>query len=61
MVIIAALIGTQDLGQELQKTLAGADLGKNFVLGMNVSLMVLTFDMSIINWASKRKNSLGLS
>jgi glycine betaine/proline transport system permease protein len=55
MVIIAALIGTQDLGQELQKTLAGADLGKNFVLGMSVSLMVLTFDLSIIYWASTAK------
>ncbi|MEY8099939.1 ABC transporter permease subunit, partial [Falsihalocynthiibacter sp. S25ZX9] len=31
MVIIAAFIGTQDLGQELQRTLAGTDLGKNFV------------------------------
>ena len=61
MVIIAAFIGTQDLGQELQKTLAGADLGKNFVLGMNVSLMALTFDLIIMSWATKRKNSLGLS
>ena len=33
MVIIAAFIGTQDLGQELQRTLAGTDMGKNFVLG----------------------------
>ncbi|NQZ74288.1 MAG: ABC transporter permease subunit, partial [Dinoroseobacter sp.] len=41
MVIIAAFIGTQDLGQELQKTLAGTDLGKNFVLGFCVALMAL--------------------
>ena len=60
MVIIAAFIGTQDLGQELQKTLAGTDLGKNFVLGMNVSLMALTFDLAIISWANKRKKALGL-
>ncbi len=60
MVIIAAFIGTQDLGQELQRTLAGTDLGKNFVLGMNVSLMALTFDMAIMSWASKRKRALGL-
>ena len=61
MVIIAAFIGTQDLGQELQRTLAGTDLGKNIVLGMNVSLMALTFDLAILAWAEKRKKALGLS
>ncbi len=61
MVIIAAFIGTQDLGQELQRTLAGTDLGKNFVLGMNVALMALTFDLAILNWANRRKAALGLA
>ncbi len=61
MVIIAAFIGTQDLGQELQRTLAGTDLGKNIVLGLNVSLMALTFDLAILAWAEKRKAALGLS
>lgn len=60
MVIIAAFIGTQDLGQELQRTLAGTDLGKNFVLGINVSLMALTFDTIITRWAQDRKEALGL-
>jgi glycine betaine/proline transport system permease protein len=61
MVIIAAFIGTQDLGQELQRTLAGTDLGKNFVLGICVSLMALTFDMTLLKWAEDRKKALGLS
>lgn len=61
MVIIAAFIGTQDLGQELQRTLAGTDLGKNIVLGMNVALMALTFDLTIMAWAEKRKAALGLN
>ncbi len=60
MVIIAAFIGTQDLGQELQRTLAGTDLGKNIVLGMNVALMALTFDLAILAWAERRKQALGL-
>ena len=60
MVIIAAFIGTQDLGQELQRTLAGTDLGKNFVLGICVSLMALTFDLTILKWSSDRKRLLGL-
>ena len=61
MVIIAAFIGTQDLGQELQRTLAGTDMGKNFVLGICVSLMALTFDMTLLKWAEDRKKDLGLS
>lgn len=60
MVIIAAFIGTQDLGQELQRTLAGTDLGKNFVLGICVSLMALTFDLTIMKWAADKKWALGL-
>lgn len=60
MVIIAAFIGTQDLGQELQKTLAGNELGKNFVLGINVSLMALAFGHIITRWAADRKAKLGL-
>lgn len=60
MVIIAAFIGTQDLGQELQRTLAGTDLGKNFVLGICVSLMALTFDFTIMKWAADKKRMLGL-
>ena len=61
MVIIAAFIGTQDLGQELQRTLAGTDLGKNFVLGLCVSLMALTFDLVLMKWAADRKARLGLA
>ena len=60
MVIIAAFIGTQDLGQELQKTLAGTELGKNFVLGICVSLMALSFDLVIMSWTERRKRALGL-
>ena len=60
MVIIAAFIGTQDLGQELQRTLAGTDLGKNIVLGLDVALMALAFDGIIIRWAERRNAVLGL-
>ncbi|MEZ5931728.1 MAG: ABC transporter permease subunit [Alphaproteobacteria bacterium] len=61
MVIIAAFIGTQDLGQELQKTLAGNELGKNFVLGACVSLMALAFGHLILGWADRQKRALGLA
>ncbi len=61
MTMIAAYIGTVDLGQELQRTLAGTDLGKNFVLGLNVAFMALTFDLVINKWASDKKKILGLN
>ena len=60
MTMIAAYIGTIDLGQELQRTLAGTDLGKNFVLGLNVAFMALTFDLVINKWAGDKKKVLGL-
>jgi len=60
MVIIAAFIGTRDLGQEMQRTLAGTDLGKNFTLGFSVVFMALTFDIAINAWAARRRKALGL-
>jgi ABC-type proline/glycine betaine transport system permease subunit len=60
MTMIAAFIGTIDLGQELQRTLAGTDLGRNFVLGICVALMALSFDLVILKWASDKKKILGL-
>jgi len=42
-------------------SVAGTNLGKNFVLGINVSLMALTFDLTIMSWAAKRKKALGLA
>ncbi|KNG93518.1 ABC transporter permease [Pseudaestuariivita atlantica] len=61
MVIIAAFIGTRDIGQELQRTLAGTHLGKNFVLGFSVVFMALTFDIAINAWAERRRRALGLA
>ena len=60
MVIIAAFIGTRDLGQEMQRTLAGTNLGTNFTLGFSVVFMALTFDTAINAWASRRRKILGL-
>ena len=61
MVIIAAFIGTRDLGQEMQRTLAGTNLGTNFTLGFSVVLMALSFDIAINAWAERRRKALGLA
>ncbi len=60
MVIIAAFIGTRDLGQEMQRTMAGTELGKNFTLGFSVVLMALAFDVAINSWAERKRKLLGL-
>ena len=59
--LIAEFIGTRDLGQEMRKTMAGTELGWNFVLGFSVVFMALTFDIAINAWAEKRRKLLGLA
>ncbi|WP_395541154.1 ABC transporter permease [Neotabrizicola sp. sgz301269] len=44
MVIIAAFIGTQDLGQEMQRALSSTDVGKGLVLGLAVAFIGLLAD-----------------
>lgn len=57
MVIIAAFIGTQDLGQEMQRALSSADVGKGLVLGLAVASIGLMVDHLIEKWASSAKRA----
>ena len=62
MVIIGAMIGTEDLGQYILKALS--DLkggGKGLILGLCVAFIGLAVDNLIRTWAEKRKTLLGLS
>ncbi len=61
MVIIAAFIGTQDLGQEMQRALSSTDVGKGMTLGLCVAFMGLMIDHLVMTWASARKAALGLA
>lgn len=61
MVIIAAFIGTQDLGQEMQRALSSLDVGKGLVLGLCVAFMGLTVDHLITRWGAGRSRLLGIS
>lgn len=54
MVIIAAFIGTQDLGQEMQRALSSTDVGKGLVLGLAVAFMGLLADHLLLRWARGR-------
>ena len=61
MVILGALIGTEDLGQIIMGALSkkgGAGIG--FTLGIFVSFMCLAVDNLIRTWANERKKLLGI-
>jgi glycine betaine/proline transport system permease protein len=60
MVIIAAFIGTKDLGQEIFRALTFADAGKGLVVGLCVAFMGLAVDRLVTEWAQQRKKQLGL-
>lgn len=55
MVIIAAFIGTQDLGQEMQRALSSTDVGKGLTLGFAVAFMGLMTDHLITRCSDGRK------
>ena len=61
MVIIAAFIGTKDLGQEIFRALTFADAGKGLVVGLCVAFMGLAVDRLVTAWAEGRKQELGLA
>jgi glycine betaine/proline transport system permease protein len=60
MVIIAAFIGTQDLGQEMQRALSSTDVGKGLVLGFAVAFMGLMTDHLVSRWSEDRRRALGV-
>ena len=60
MVIIAAFIGTVDLGQEIFRALTFNDAGRGLVVGLCVAFMGLTADKLIVEWARQKKQALGI-
>jgi glycine betaine/proline transport system permease protein len=60
MVIIAAFIGTRDLGQEIFRALTFADAGKGLVVGFCVACIGLSVDRLVTEWSEQRKKALRL-
>ena len=61
MVIIGAMIGTDDLGQYILKALSDKNgTGNGLTLGFCVAFIGLAVDQVIRTWAEKRKKELGM-
>jgi glycine betaine/proline transport system permease protein len=61
MVVITALVGTRDLGQEVYIALAKADTGRGLVSGVCVAFIAIVIDRLVGAWATRRKRELGLA
>jgi len=55
MIIICAMIGTRDLGQEVFKALAKADAGKGIVAGLCIAFIGMVADRLITAWAARMR------
>ena len=60
MLVITALVGTRDLGQEVYIALTKADTGRGAVAGLCVAFIAIIADRLIASWANRRKQELGL-
>ena len=60
MLVITALVGTRDLGQEVYIALTKADTGKGIVAGLCVACIAIITDRLITAAVSKSRNRLGL-
>jgi glycine betaine/proline transport system permease protein len=61
MIIISAMIGTRDLGQEVFKALSKADAGRGIVAGLAVAFIGIVADRLITAWVNSIKTQRGLA
>lgn len=59
MVAITALIGTQDLGAEINSARSGNQIGKALVAGLCIAFLGITADRLIGAWVKRKKIALG--
>jgi len=61
MLVITALVGTRDLGQETLIALSKVDPGRGITAGICVAFIAITVDRLINAWSQNRKLELGLN
>jgi len=60
MLVITALVGTRDLGQEVYIALTKADTGRGIVAGLCVAFIAIIADRLISAWSYRKKRELGI-
>ena len=60
MLVIAALVGTRELGQQIYVALGAADTGAGMVAGIAITLIAMITDRVIQSWSARKKAALGL-
>jgi glycine betaine/proline transport system permease protein len=60
MLVITALVGTRDLGQEVYIALTKADPGRGLVAGISVAFIAIIADRMIAAGSARAKARLGL-
>ena len=60
MLVIAALVGTRDLGQLVYIALGKANAGQGLIAGLAIALIAMIADRVIQAWAAGKKAQLGL-
>jgi glycine betaine/proline transport system permease protein len=60
MLVITALVGTRDLGQEVYIALTKADTGRGLVAGVCVACIAMMSDRLISAWSAEKKRELGI-
>ena len=61
MLVITALVGTRELGQEVYIALTKADTGRGIIAGLAVACIAIIADRLISTWANRRKAQFGLA
>jgi glycine betaine/proline transport system permease protein len=61
MLIITAMVGTRDLGQEVFIALAKADPGRGLVAGLAVAFIGIVTDRLIGAWSARTRRRLGIA
>jgi glycine betaine/proline transport system permease protein len=61
MLVITALVGTRDLGQETYIALSKADAGRGLVAGFAIAFMAMVADRLLTAWSQHRCKQLGLT
>ncbi|HEX9905395.1 MAG TPA: ABC transporter permease subunit [Propylenella sp.] len=60
MLVITALVGTRDLGQEVYIALTKADVGRGIVAGLGVAMIAMIADRMMTASANRMRERLGL-